>query len=165
MKINSTIEPQISADQRRWEKGFPSLADSPARRTHSGHSEPLLACSYRRPSAVSRLNLKNERADSVRWKSQNPNDAIMTTTPNCAARLHLPQKAGASFPHSKRCRAMHKVPDLREAFGVRPACWRFRFMVPMRDSEIVEASHEPPFRFSSHFSSFRFDPRKTYCPF
>ena len=53
-------------------------------------------------------------------------------------------KAGASSAHSKRCRAMLKVPELREAFGVRPAYWRFRFMVPMRDSEIVEATHEPP---------------------
>ena len=40
-------------------------------------------------------------------------------------------KAGASSAHSKRCRAMLKVPELREAFGVRPACWRFRFLVPM----------------------------------
>ena len=45
--------------------------------------------------------------------------------------------------HSKCCRARLKVPELREAFGVRLACWRFRFMVPMRDSEIVEAAPEP----------------------
>ena len=52
-------------------------------------------------------------------------------------------KAAASSAHSKHCRALLEVPELREAFGVRPACWRFGFMVPMRDSEIVETAHEP----------------------
>ena len=59
--------------------------------------------------------------------------------------LHEPaEKAGASSAHSKRFRAMLKGSKLREAFGVRSACWRFRFMAPMGDSEIVAALHEPP---------------------
>ena len=40
--------------------------------------------------------------------------------------------AGASSAHSKRCRAMLRAPELREAFGVGPDCWRFRFKALMR---------------------------------
>ena len=47
--------------------------------------------------------------------------------------IHDPAaKAGASSAHSKRCRAWVEVTEFREAFGVRPACWRFRFMAPTR---------------------------------
>ena len=49
-------------------------------------------------------------------------------------------KAGASSAHSKRCRGMLKVTELREAFGVRPACWRFWFLVPMRVADHVAVS-------------------------
>ena len=68
--------------------------------------------------------------------------------------MNLPQKAGASSTHSKRFRAVLKVPELREAFGVRPACWRFRFTAPMRGSEIVEAFHEPSQGFEASKDSF-----------
>ena len=57
--------------------------------------------------------------------------------------VNLTQKAGASWSHSKRCRALPKVTELREAFGVRPACWRFRFIVPRRVAGNVAANHEP----------------------
>ena len=36
------------------------------------------------------------------------------------------------------------VPETRGAFGVRPVCRRFRFMVPMRGFKTVAARHEPP---------------------
>ena len=46
--------------------------------------------------------------------------------PATRAASHEPAaKAGASSAHSKRCRDMLKVPELREAFGVRPACCAF----------------------------------------
>ena len=35
------------------------------------------------------------------------------------------------------------VPETREAFGVRPACRRFRFMAPMRVADSAAAPHEP----------------------
>ena len=51
---------------------------------------------------------------------------------------------GGSSTHSKRCRVVPERLGLREAFGVRPACWRFPpCMIPMHAPKGKEALHEP----------------------
>src|SRR5438132_8583384 len=69
--------------------------------------------------------------------------------------MNLGPKAGAPVLRSSLCGGwkLHALqtlarqagaPEYREAFGVRPACRRFRwFMVSMREQKVVEASHEP----------------------
>ena len=80
---------------------------------------------------------------SNHYRAESSRAATIFPSVCSASSFHEPAaKAGASSAHSKRCRARLKVTELREAFGVRPACWRFRFMVPMRDSGIVAAPHD-----------------------
>src|SRR2546425_8354319 len=55
----------------------------------------------------------------------------------------LGAKSGSKLPALQTLARQGSVPEYREAFGVRPACRRFRwFMVPMRGNQAMEASHE-----------------------
>ena len=63
----------------------------------------------------------------------------------------LPVDPPAHEPDSKSGSKLHalqtlsrrfNVPETREAFGVRPACRRFRFMVSMRGCKTVASFHE-----------------------
>ena len=63
-----------------------------------------------------------------------PNTPTHEPDPKSGRKLHALQTLPRRF----------NVPEAREAFGVRPACRRFRFMVPMRVRLLeVEAPHEP----------------------
>ena len=67
----------------------------------------------------------------VRWLEV---EAPREPDPKSGSKLHALQTLPRRF----------NVPETREAFGVRPACRRFRFMVPMRVRWLeVEAPREP----------------------
>src|SRR2546428_11705809 len=56
----------------------------------------------------------------------------------------LGAKSGSKLAALQTLARQGCVPKYREAFGVRPACRRFRwFMVPVRGKMAVEAFHEP----------------------
>ena len=57
--------------------------------------------------------------------------------------MNLAQKAGSELHALQTPPRRFNVPETREAFGVRPACCRFWFMVPMRGCKTVAAFHEP----------------------
>ena len=59
-------------------------------------------------------------------------EATQEPDPKSGSKLHALQTLPRRF----------NVPETREAFGVRPACRRFRFLVPMRDCKTVAAFHE-----------------------
>ena len=62
-----------------------------------------------------------------------------------ATPFHEPApKSGSKLHALQTLPPCFDAPETREAFGVRPACRRFRFLVPMRVRCLeVEASHEP----------------------
>ena len=60
------------------------------------------------------------------------------------APTHEPDPKSGSKHHALQTLPRRfNLPETREAFGVRPACRRFRFMVPMRGCKTVAAFHEP----------------------
>ena len=83
----------------------------------------------------------------------------------------LPVDPPAHEPDSKSGSKLHALqtlprrfnaPETREAFGVRPACRRFRYMVPMRGGKTVTAIHEPQgrARHSVRAAAGRIKPRR-----